>query len=84
MEVVLHANARKSLLSIPKKDRLRIVDALEEIQSLAHLLQHRDAIKLAGRKTDDYRLRVGNWRVKFTHINTVIFVTGIDNRQAGY
>ena len=64
-------------------DRLiqaRITAALERLASTGH----GDVKKLQGRP-DDFRLRVGKWRV-FFGLDTpgTILVTGIDNRGQAY
>ncbi len=82
--VFLHPSAKKALAKVPKKDHNRILDQLAALESCTHPLEHRRVIKLSARKTDDYRLRVGNWRIEFTLRGKDIFVTGIKNRQVGY
>ncbi len=84
LPVFLHPSARKALAWIPKKDHNRILDQLGALETCAHPLEHRRVIKLSARKTDDYRLRVGDWRIEFTLRTKNIFVTEIKNRQVGY
>lgn len=84
LTVDVHPTARKELSRVPKKDHNRILDQLAVLQTLSHPLQHRRVIKLSAHKTDDYRLRVGDWRVEFTLSGRNIFVTEIKSRQVGY
>ena len=84
LEVFLHPSARKELKRVPKNDHNRILEQLSMLEKCDHPLEHQRVIKLSGRKTDDYRLRVGDWRVKFTLQNAVVYVTEVENRQAGY
>lgn len=84
LSVEIHPSARKELDKIPARDHNRILAQLSALERCDHPLQHHRVIKLSGRKTDDYRLRVGSWRVKFTLREMTVFVTEIENRQAGY
>lgn len=84
LHIVYHPKARKNLLDIPEKFRLRIIDSIEELREFEHPLQHRDVIKLQGR-SDDFRLRCGDYRVKFSFTKPrTAYITHIDHRQAGY
>jgi mRNA-degrading endonuclease RelE of RelBE toxin-antitoxin system len=82
--VSLHQAAKKALGRIPKKDHGRILDQLAALEACNHPLEHVRVIKLSARKTDDYRLRVGDWRIEFTLTGKNVFVTEIKNRQVGY
>ncbi|MEK7063202.1 MAG: hypothetical protein AAB955_00755 [Patescibacteria group bacterium] len=84
LAVFLHPSARKALVRVPKKDHNRILGQLAALEACGHPLQHPRVIKLSVRKTDDYRLRVGDWRIEFTLKNKQLLVTEIKNRQAGY
>lgn len=84
IHVLYHPKARKQLLDIPKNFRLRIMENLAELSSLDHPFQHKDVIKLQGR-TNDFRLRCGDYRVKFTFTKpSTAYITSIEHRQAGY
>ena len=84
LEVLLHPTARKELGRVPKDDHNRILEQLAALGKCKYPLEHRRVIKLSGRTTNDYRLRVGDWRVKFTLQDAVVYVTEVENRQAGY
>lgn len=85
LQVVFHPTVAKELLKIPKQFRLQIVDKIKELELLNHPLQHQKVIKLKGYKTEDFRLRVGDYRVKFTLSDSfIIFITHIQHRQIGY
>ena len=84
LSVELHPSARKELGKVPARDYDRILAQLSALEHCEHPLQHHRVIKLSGRKTDDYRLRVGKWRIKFTLRESVVYITEIENRQAGY
>ena len=84
LSIELHPSARKELSKVPARDHNRILDQLSALERCDHPLEHRRVIKLSGRKTEDYRMRVGDWRIKFTLRDRIAYVTEIDNRQAGY
>lgn len=84
LEINFHPDSRKYILRIEKKLRLKILNKIAELAELNHPLDHIQVIKLSGRRSDDYRLRIGSYRVKFTLRRGMIFVTDIDHRQAGY
>lgn len=84
LKVVFHPRANKELIKIPKNTRLKILDKISEFQKLNHPLQHQGVIKLSGRKTEDFRLRTGDYRIKFALNGDIIFITHIQHRQIGY
>lgn len=85
LKISVHPVAEKELLRIPKDFRLAIVENIAEIETLTHPLQHRRVIKLRGRKTKDFRLRVGDYRVELTlEESDTVRITRIEHRQAGY
>lgn len=85
LRVFTHPSAEKELLGIPKEFRLAILENIGELETLNHPLQHRRVIKLRGRRTKDFRLRVGDYRVEFTlEEPEVLRITRIKHRQAGY
>lgn len=85
LQVILHRQAQKDVLRIPKKIRLRILGELINLEKLDRPLQHPHALKLGGRKTEDFRIRVGDHRIKFTLFTAKqILITSIEHRQAGY
>ena len=85
LEIRFHPKATKELLRIPKEMRLRILNKVAELQKLDHLLQHRRVIKLKGKRVENFRLRIGNYRIKLTLRGTkLILITHIQHRQVGY
>ncbi|MBU4030964.1 type II toxin-antitoxin system RelE/ParE family toxin [Patescibacteria group bacterium] len=84
LQISFHPKATKELLKIPKKTRLCILDKMAELESLGHPLQHQKVKKLRKGKFEKFRLRVGNYRVKFTLRKSSLFVIHIQHRQVGY
>ena len=85
LKVIIHPAADKYILKIPKKIRLRVLKKIAELEPLDHPLQHPQVIKLEGGKEERFRLRVGDYRIKFVlRKPSIIAVHDIDNRQAGY
>ncbi|OGY30717.1 MAG: hypothetical protein A3C02_01195 [Candidatus Andersenbacteria bacterium RIFCSPHIGHO2_02_FULL_45_11] len=85
LRVLLHPKAKKELLHLPKTVRLKVLDAIAELEKVNHPLQHRNVLKLSGRGREDFRLRFGSYRVKFTVRNVHdVLITHIEHRQAGY
>ena len=85
LKVFFHPQAGKELLKIHRKIRLKILNKITELEHLDHPLQHQKVIKLRGRKTKDFRLRIDDYRVKFTLRNSsAIFITHVQHRQVGY
>ena len=85
LQVSFHPKATKELLRIPKKMRLQVLDKIAELEKVNHPLQCPKVEKLRARKTEDFRLRSGNYRVKFTLIDPgIIKIIHIEHRQVGY
>jgi len=84
LEIVFHPKAIKELLALPKEIRIAVLKAIAELQKTGNPLEHRKVIKLKGRTTKDYRLRAGNYRVKFTLRNSTVFITHVQHRHVGY
>lgn len=85
LRVLFHPRATKELLRLPKNVRLRILDAVAELEKLNQPLQHRLVLKLSGRSAQDFRLRVGNYRIKFSLRDAhEVLITHVEHRQAGY
>lgn len=82
---LLHPTAEKELEHIPFKEQERIVTKLKELTLLNHPLLHPQVIKLQGGKEERFRLRVGDYRVKFTFRKpNLLLLTRVQHRQAGY
>ena len=68
--VVIKKSAAKEIESIPKKDRIRII---EKIRSLAADPHSHGSKKLSGQ--EKYRIRQGNYRILYQVINEVLVVS---------
>ena len=79
-----HPTAEKELSRLPIRIQEQVIAKLKEVCQLNHPLQHRNVIKLGTRKDGDFRMRVGNYRVKFILENSTIKITHIQHRQVGY
>lgn len=85
MQITISKTASKELLRIPMHFRSAILHEIRSIEKLLHPLEHRNVKRLEGRRTKDYRLRVGDYRIKFSlEKDGTAVVTHIQNRQAGY
>ena len=85
LKVIIHPNASKEVLKIPKQIRLAILDKIAELETVDHPLQHRQVVKLKDRKLKEFRLRVGDYRIKFILVNShIIKIIHIQHRQMGY
>ena len=85
LRIFIHPSANKELLRIPKEFRLAILENIGELRPLTHPLQHRRVIKLRGRQTKDFRLRVGDYRIELIlEESAIVRVTRVEHRQAGY
>lgn len=84
LTVLLHPKAQKELNGIPAIFRKHIRNQLLSLEKLDHPLQHPKVIKLQGGDGHDYRLRVGNYRIKFTLRRNEVLVTHIHDRKVGY
>ena len=83
--IKLHPKAVKDLKKIPKHHRDFIWNSLDELRLLSHPLQHRQVIKLEDGSGLLFRLRVGDYRIKFEFSELAqIFIYRIQHRQAGY
>lgn len=61
-EVLMHKQAHKKLISLPEKQRVHIAEGIRFL-SINPDDYRLDTKKLSGR--NQYRLRVGNWRVLY-------------------
>lgn len=84
LAALLHPKAQKELDGIPAKFRKHILEQLHILEKYDHPLQHPRVIKLQGGDGHDYRLRVGNYRVKFTLRRSDVLVTHVHDRKVGY
>ncbi|OGY92078.1 MAG: hypothetical protein A3H70_04720 [Candidatus Komeilibacteria bacterium RIFCSPLOWO2_02_FULL_48_11] len=85
LRVGFHPRAAKQLLRIPKQFQEQILHSLSALETLNHPLQHQRVIKLSGRDGKDFRMRVGDYRAKFSlRDNGDVLVTRVEHRQVGY
>ena len=85
LKVIVQPRATKELMKIPKKIRLGILDKISELEKLNHPLQHPKVKKLKGRRFEEFRLRAGDYRVKFLLTDShTIKVIRVQHRQIGY
>ena len=78
-EIEIRARAEKELSKIPKRDAMRIAEAILALQGglkgdIKKLTNHEPA----------YRLRVGDWRVLFDILPEKIVIQTIKNRRDAY
>ena len=74
--------ALKSLKKLSKQDQIRILDGVEQFAGR----EYGDVKKLKAVKDDEYRLRIGSWRVRFriSEDSSEIVVSDVFARSAGY
>lgn len=81
---VFHPAAKKDLGRFPFEIEKQIVKKIIALSRLAHPLLSSNIIKLKGRE-DSYRLRVGDYRVKFIlQKPDLLLIIAVDHRQVGY
>ena len=80
-EIEFKKTAQKTLMSIPRKDQLRISGAID---LLAENPLPPKALKLTGR--DGYRIRVGKYRIIYTFNSRIfrVLVIQIGHRKNAY
>lgn len=76
MEIIISKTAEKNLRKMDRNMRDRILDGIKKIPK-------GDIKKLKG-FNNDYRLRIGDYRILFTKIGNVINVIGIAPRGEAY
>lgn len=85
LTVRITGRARKEFNWLPRAHQQRIVVALTELGQCSHPLKHRHVVKLQGASQTSFRLRVGDYRVKFIFLKPrTVQVTHIHHRQIGY
>jgi mRNA interferase RelE/StbE len=82
-DVIVHPLAKKSLLRMQDKDRKRISDML---QLLSTNPRPHSAIALTSKKLGDYRMRSGDWRVRYDidDQKKEVFILDISRRDKAY
>ncbi len=76
MEIRYSKQASKFLKKQPKQIQLRIMNAIDKLPA-------GDVKKMQG-QSNYYRLRVGDYRIIFTHDNVILLVEKIGNRGEIY
>lgn len=79
-----HPTAEKELSRLPIKIQEQIITKLKELCHLNHPLQHRKVIKLKGKRLEQFRMRAGDYRIKFILSNSIIKIIHVQHRQVGY
>lgn len=74
-EIEISESAEKFLDKIPKKDRLRII---EKIDNLSDEPMPLGSIKLQGQKNSLYRIRSGDYRVVYSIKKDVLIVLVVE------
>lgn len=82
MRLTYARQAQRDLRSLPRADRLRIIDRLDAYAADPEGAQH-DVIPLAG-TPNGYRLRFGNWRALFMVSDDEMRVFRIAHRREAY
>ena len=78
-EIEIRKRAEKDLVSIPKSDAQRVVDAIFDLENGLT-----GDIKKLANYYPEYRLRVGHWRILFEVTNGKIIVYRIIHRKEAY
>lgn len=79
-----HPTAEKELSRLPIKIQEQITVKLKELCQFSHPLQYRKVIKLKGGRFEQFRMRVGDYRIKFILRNSIIKIIHVQHRQVGY
>ena len=64
--IEIKPSAEKQYLKLDKKTRVRIKEALKDLEKEEVPLFHHSVKPLTGQLKGDYRMRVGNYRLLFT------------------
>jgi len=85
-KIEVKPTAEKYYRRLGKKNRMRIKEALREIENSDDPFSNPNVRPLTGKLHGDYRLRVGKWRILFTpdREKKMIFVYAILPRGNAY
>lgn len=72
----------KELYKNEKKTALRIIDKIKELKNKEN--KNQDIKRLSGELDGFYRLRVGNYRVRYIIENEMILIVTIKHRKNAY
>ena len=80
--LIIKKSAEKELLALPRESAFKIKGAID---ALAHNPRPKGCKKLSG-KTDDYRIRIGSYRVVYTisDAEVVVWVIKVAHRKEVY
>jgi mRNA interferase RelE/StbE len=80
--IVLHREAHREILALPKRTRAQVREVIDALQSDPHPV---GAVPLKGRKSA-YRIRVGDYRILYEVHATeiVVYVVGVAHRREVY
>lgn len=80
--IVLHRQAHREILALPKKTRALVRDVIDGLQDDPRPV---GAVALKGRK-GAYRIRVGDYRILYeVHVTEiVVYVVGVAHRREVY
>lgn len=79
MEIIFSNNSKKQLEKLDKRTQQRIISILEKFKNN----QPVDIIKLKG-GSDEFRIRIGNYRIQLQKVNEDILITKIGKRENFY
>jgi len=65
-QIEVKPTAEKQYRKLDKKTRVRIKEALYDLEKAQNPFHHKDVRALTGKLHGDWRLRVGEWRILFT------------------
>ncbi|MCP5101929.1 MAG: type II toxin-antitoxin system RelE/ParE family toxin [bacterium] len=85
-KIEIKPNAEKQYLRLDKKTRIRIKEALFQLEGEENPFRSANVKALAGELRGDYRLRVGKWRILFSpdKESGILFVYAILPRGDAY
>lgn len=80
-EITYHRSAERKLKKIPANERIKIIHKINQYAEYPESLTN-NVKRMQGERY--YRLRVGDWRVIFDELDTVIDIIKIDSRGSIY
>ncbi|MBU3942808.1 type II toxin-antitoxin system RelE/ParE family toxin [Patescibacteria group bacterium] len=79
-----HPTAEKELIRLPIKIQRQVIDRINYLCQFNHPLQCRKVIKIQGKENNFFRMRTGDYRIKFFLKDSIIKIVHVQHRQAGY
>ena len=80
MKINIRKSAIKDLRSIPKEEKMKIYEKIEELKNFPNVSN----LKKLSNFQPAFRLRVGNYRVLFDVVNDTIEIGRILHRKESY